>query len=123
VRTILAAVAVVALSWLAACGTAVTARTEEPPAEWGSGFTSPGARLTYREIRRTSLPGGGNGVSYRLSADGFPPDLTHSLWLKWINGSTAEVTGPKSIDRTGKVLDQDGTEVDLYLGGFLKANP
>lgn len=122
-RTTLAAVAVVTLSSLAACGTALTARTEGPPAAWGSRFTSPGVRLTYREISRTSLPGGGNGVSYRLTADGFPRDTTYSLWAKWLNGSTTEIAKAVRVDAAGRVMDQDGTEVDLLLASFFEGEP
>ena len=100
---------------LSACATkSPTPAGWTPRNPWGELSATPGARLTYVETSRTSLPQG-TGVTYKLQAYGLPKEKTYSLWGRWIDGRTVVMYNSLHIDDSNRILRQNGAELEFGL--------
>lgn len=87
----------------------VVAQSEEK-----SGQHPSGPRLTFREVSRSPSPEG-ELTHFALHADGFPQGKSSSVTGKWMNGRTRVIKGVQ-IDGSGRVLTENGAELNLVLG-------
>ena len=86
-------------------------------AQRASAPTEDGPRLSY-EVRSREVENALEVVTCVLRAKGFPETKKYALAAKWMNGRTADVQKGLRIDEAGRVLGQDGDEVELALASM-----